>query len=448
MSSRTQKLDAKVVKDITNLLWGTDLKDEVFTRWTQGFCFSEDEKTALVQHEGGPCAVIAPIQAYIIREAWFSESPKDDLKTVTEEESKQLLIQALTKVLLDLSSTGRYTVLSIDRDQASSTDNSFQQSTSGEQSDSGETSPKRARLDQESFHKKLRCTECENEESVRNYFKSNLNQYTDSYGVLLYLYSVIVTKGIEQIKNEVEDPGEPLIDGIHGHGSQSLINLFLTGKAVSNVWDNDKDVSGMKLRGISKQATIGFLTILEYLRYCEVGWYLKNPLYPIWLLGSETHLTVLFSKERSLVTGESDKSSARMIFQRFDPEGNGFISTSLLGDLLSELDLVSEKEYVDIMKKKLDSESLGIITMSGFMEEFYPGDVEQEIPKSFTLYHYNGLCRSFPDGKVVYRIGTGTIQEELDVQIITDISPLKNCLQTKWHSIELKWTLDQIPSLN
>jgi len=27
----------------------------------------------------------------------------------------------------------------------------------------------------------------------------------------------------------------------------------------------------------------------------QVGWYLKNPKYPIWLLGSETHLTVLFS---------------------------------------------------------------------------------------------------------------------------------------------------------
>ena len=27
--------------------------------------------------------------------------------------------------------------------------------------------------------------------------------------------------------------------------SQSLINLLLTGKAVSNVWDNDKDVEGL-----------------------------------------------------------------------------------------------------------------------------------------------------------------------------------------------------------
>lgn len=31
-----------------------------------GFVFSEDEKTALEQFEGGPCAVIAPVQVLII----------------------------------------------------------------------------------------------------------------------------------------------------------------------------------------------------------------------------------------------------------------------------------------------------------------------------------------------------------------------------------------------
>jgi hypothetical protein len=51
-----------------------------------------------------------------------------------------------------------------------------------------------------------------------------------------------------------------------------------------------------ELQGIPKQSTIGFLTIMEYLHYCEVGWYLKNPKWPIWLLASETHLTVFFSK--------------------------------------------------------------------------------------------------------------------------------------------------------
>jgi len=35
-----------------------------------------------------------------------------------------------------------------------------------------------------------------------------------------------VIQGIEQIKNEVEDPGEALIDGIFGHGR--LVTLTFT----------------------------------------------------------------------------------------------------------------------------------------------------------------------------------------------------------------------------
>lgn len=37
-----------------------------------GFVFSEDEPTALVQEEGGPCAVIAPVQAFLLKNILFS----------------------------------------------------------------------------------------------------------------------------------------------------------------------------------------------------------------------------------------------------------------------------------------------------------------------------------------------------------------------------------------
>lgn len=89
-------------------------------------------------------------------------------------------------------------------------------------------------------------------------------------------------QGIENIRNEIQDTMEPLIDPVHGHGrykkksynttrlflpqqsvlctlycvdswtlqlslvfSQSLVNLLVTGHAVSNVWDGDRECSGM-----------------------------------------------------------------------------------------------------------------------------------------------------------------------------------------------------------
>lgn len=451
MATISRKFDTDTLRNLKTILWGTDIKDEVFMRWTQGFVFSEDEPTALMQFDGGPCAVIAPVQSYVIRQAFFSENPVDNLSTLTEEKANEVLGSALVEILLEVSSkSGVFSVVSLEEEESEDTNKEESCSTSDEniEKSNGESSAKRPKLDEDIFHTRIRCTKCENEDDLRTYIKSNLGMFKDTFGVVLYLYSIVLTKGIEQIKNEVEDPGEQMIDSIHGHGSQSLINLLLSGKAVTNVWDNDKDISGLKLKGIPRQSTIGFLTLMEYLRYCEVGWYLKNPRFPIWLLGGETHLTVLFSKDDNLIIKESVESSARHIFQRFDPEGNGFISTPLLGDLMSALDLVSEKEYVDIMTNKLDSESLGIITMNCFMEEFYPGDIVQETPKTFEIYHYNGIPRSCLDSKVKYRTGKATLHEELEVQIITDTSPIKLCIQTKWPSIELSWTDNYVPSLN
>lgn len=47
------------------------------------------------------------------------------------------------------------------------------------------------------------------------------------------------------MKSEISDLSESLIDSVYGYGSQSLINLMLSGRAVSHVWDHDQDVGGL-----------------------------------------------------------------------------------------------------------------------------------------------------------------------------------------------------------
>ncbi len=56
------------------------------------------------------------------------------------------------------------------------------------------------------------------------------------------------------------------------------------------------------MQGTEEQPKTGFLTIMEALRYCEVGWFLKNPSTPIWIMGSESHFTVLASPSLELVS--------------------------------------------------------------------------------------------------------------------------------------------------
>ena len=39
-----------------------------------------------------------------------------------------------------------------------------------------------------------RCTKCENEDDLRTYMKSKLGMFKDTFGVVLYLYSIVLTK--------------------------------------------------------------------------------------------------------------------------------------------------------------------------------------------------------------------------------------------------------------
>ncbi|KAG9342831.1 hypothetical protein JZ751_015703 [Albula glossodonta] len=244
-----------------------------------------------------------------------------------------------------------------------------------------------------------------------------------------------------------------------------------------------------ELHGIHEQASVGFLTLMESLRYCKVGAFLKSPKFPIWILGSETHLSVFFAKahpvprpfevlgkdggaellrfmsavstgtftllstgslgaqEMALVAPESPSEQARRVFQTFDPEDNGFIPDTLLEDVMKALDLVSEPEYVNLMKSKLDPEGLGIVLLGPFLLEFFP-DQDSGIPDSFPVYHYNGLKQSNHNEKVMYVEGTALVLGFEDPMVRTDDTPIKRCLQTKWPYIELLWTTDRSPSLN
>lgn len=72
-----------------------------------------------------------------------------------------------------------------------------------------------------------------------------INLLKESYGVFILLYTVICTKGMVGMQSEMLDSSECLIESTFGYGSQSLINLMLTGRAVGHVWDHEQDVGGL-----------------------------------------------------------------------------------------------------------------------------------------------------------------------------------------------------------
>jgi hypothetical protein len=471
----------EILNDLTRLLWGAFIKEDIFQRWNQGFVFSSDEPTALLQYDGGPCAVIVPIQGFFLKNLLFSTpAPPDSWRQTNGARRDGLLCDALADVLCKSaagSGNTSFVLCHVAVDNNTTPEPSVAAAVpvsadpvsagggigpsdcvceaGGPSSEVGvalkETSTTAGNRGCEQFNAMLRLVRSNGRHDLVNLLKENLPLLTSQFGVLVFLYSILLTKGLDRIKAEMADGDEPLIDPIHGHGSQSLINLLLTGQAVPHVWDNEKNVSGLKLQGITSRSEIGFLTLLEHLRYCEVGWFMKNPQYPIWVLGSETHLTVLFSQDRSLVGDENQETIVRRAFSHFDEEGRGFINVESLGPLLSHLDLVSMPEYVKIISEKLDPEQLGVITFEAFVDEFYPGAFStnsDNAVRPFTVYHYNGLQRSSSGTKVAYAEGTCTVPDMPELQMISDFSPIKTCLLTKWPTIELSWQGGVIPSMN
>ncbi|XP_045081923.1 ubiquitin carboxyl-terminal hydrolase MINDY-3 [Coregonus clupeaformis] len=415
-------------KEVVDIVWerpgSNGMSASIFRRWTQGLVFSETEHTALEQFEGGPCAVIAPVQAFLLKNILFNRE-SSNWRHITVEEQKAALCSTLAEILeqaCSTSSTTSYCLVTWAKGQSPHTTTHTPLTGGPETSqniqDQQPTALAAEDLGFERFHSILQKRIVKSLSELREEVVSLYETWKGRCGVLLFLYSVILTKGIENIKNEIEDTTEPLIDPVYGHGSQNLVNLLVTGHAVSNVWDGDRECSGMKLHGIHNQASVGFLTLMESLRYCKVGAFLKSPKFPIWILGSETHLSVFFAKEMCLVAPESPSEQARRVFQTFDPEDNGFIPDSLLEEVMKALDLVSEPEYyVSLMKSKLDQRAWGSCCWLRSFLEFFPDQTgtrwqgtmalevrEQEakkkkgygIPDSFPVYHYNGLKQVQP----------------------------------------------------
>lgn len=258
-------------------------------------------------------------------------------KDLTEEKCKKILIKAICNILLNCKDqpTFRIVILGKLNDVEKALEATEAESEEAERMEmsidalrseaseiTGETEHNEEDLTPDKFHERLSMQDFSAIEEVEKFYSENFSVLENRHGILLYLYSVLFTKGLENLESEVSDTSEPLICHTFGYGSQSLINLMLTGRAVQHVFDHEQDIGGMKLKGIEQQSEIGFITLMEQLRYCTVGSFYKNPKHPIWVMGSETHLTVLFSNERSLVSPETPAEHARRVFSQYDLESS------------------------------------------------------------------------------------------------------------------------------
>ncbi len=112
-----------------------------------------------------------------------------------------------------------------------------------------------------------------------------------------------------------------------------------------------------------------------------------------------------------------------LVFHKYDTEKNGFISNSLLDQVINELvesSIIKTIPTISQLKQRMDPDNLQIITESSFLQELFPQDKYQNSKndqfgplngKPFVIYHYNGLPRSNKDKKVRYASAQAIISD-------------------------------------
>ncbi|KAK9817047.1 hypothetical protein WJX72_008865 [[Myrmecia] bisecta] len=138
------------------------------------------------------------------------------------------------------------------------------------------------------------------------------------YDLLLLLFSVVLSHSVRQIQAE-RDESESALIARHSYCSPDLVHLLLTGRAVANCFNGDRQLDGKVHRGIPARSQLGLLTLFEHYRYVELGSHLKSPHLPIWLVCSESHFTTLFAP--SARDGRLASSNAQSTFDQLYYDG-------------------------------------------------------------------------------------------------------------------------------
>lgn len=482
-----EELDPKVMEELFFMLFGRNVSKDILSQWSnQGIRFSSDQEThiGLVQHEGGPCGVLATIQAFVLKYLLFvreesgarryactTYATEFDLASVTEDTKKRALVRSMVEILFMCGDNQGAVVATL---------NVFKHYPEGEYKEEQKkeiTDKLLENLSIESamdFQRVLRVKTYTSREAAFKRIVLELPVYQSRMGALLFLVSALLSRGLESVQADRDDPSLPLVTAPFGHASQEIVNLLLCGKAVPNVFDGNMDIcDGMSLKGIPSSTEVGFLTLLEYLNFCKVGQHLKNPKWPIWVVGSESHYTVLFALDTVVQKENESESRESKIRQAFDSQdlsgGGGFISVEGFHHVLKETNIMLPQEK---------SESL---TNSGFIvwSEFWHAllDLDQGLggfkdssglngKRKFDVYHFNGIAKSvINEGesrrqkprlcKLSVSVPPKWNQDDYMKDVVPSSSssdnlmaeiyqhaPLVDCIRTRWPRANCSWVGD------
>ncbi|KAG4148210.1 hypothetical protein ERO13_D05G272200v2 [Gossypium hirsutum] len=394
------ELSEKEAYQLFFMVFGNGVSKDILAQWSnQGIRFSPDPETSmiLVQHEGGPCGVLAAIQAFVLKHLLFcpddlvkaaqstpqNSTPRrlsknqyvasNNFAAFTENAKARALVKSMGEILFLCGNNKRALIATlssigdgVEESEDSLTDVIIAQALEGLSIESASN-----------LHKVLRVETYTTPASAYKRLEAIIPVFQSRMGALLFLISALLSRGLDCVQADRDDPSLPLVTAPFGHASQEIVNLLLCGQAVPNVFDGRMDLGGgMFLKGVSTNVEVGFLTLLESLNF-YTGVQDENEL-------------------------EARDSQIRKAFDAQDQSGGGgFISVEGFHQVLRETNI------------RLPSEKLDSLCGSGFIvwSEFWQVilDLDKSLgglkdstgqmgQKIFDLYHFNGIAKSDLNG--------------------------------------------------
>jgi len=317
--------------DVRQLLFGGRRIDCFNKAWTeQGFYFNTIEGLGcgLVQNEGGPCGVIAAVQAHVVKHLLFSSTSTShssssfapstfsssssssssfnntDWANPSRGQQENALLDALSEILWRIAET------------ASLSGRGNPQATVALASRHGGRAGRTQGYKPDGLTETLSLYNLSSKTVTRDFLDAHLKMFMEpsGYGACLLTYSIMFTRGLDNVRSDMDKMIDvPSLIGRHNYAAQEMVNLMLCGKAHSNVFDGKQDMGGMMLRGIPHQTDIGMLTLFEHYGHVRVGKNMKLPKYPIWVLCRESHYSVLFSSNKDEVKDPLSRRGGHMV---------------------------------------------------------------------------------------------------------------------------------------
>ncbi|XP_063964992.1 probable ubiquitin carboxyl-terminal hydrolase MINDY-4 [Lytechinus pictus] len=242
-----------------------------------------------IHEQGGPCGLLASVQACMLQRLLFSEGSAPmtaaNLKLLSEKRRVKCLVQAICDIVWRAGQK-RNAVIALPATKAHF-------SGGGRYKNDGLT---------ETINLNL----FKSRDELADFVQGNIGVFTESKGrgCILLLYSTLFSRTIDMVMEDMDNFENTLI-GAHGYCTQEMVNLIVTGKAMSNVFNDTVELGSGKdvtrLKGLSGRSDIGFLSLFEHYKSCQVGTYYKTPRFPIWVVCSESHFSVLFSLKKELL---------------------------------------------------------------------------------------------------------------------------------------------------